>query len=54
MLESLALELLDCSGQTLLSASAITFSFPLSETLCLGCNVPFLVIVFVVLDWLRL
>ena len=28
MLDSLTLELLDCSGQTLLSASAITFSFP--------------------------
>ena len=28
MLDSLVLELLDCSGQTLLNASAITFSFP--------------------------
>ena len=28
MLDSLILELLDCSGQTLLRASAITFSSP--------------------------
>ena len=27
MLDSLILELLNCSGQTLLSASAVTFSF---------------------------
>ena len=53
ILESVALGLLDCSGQTLLSTSVITFSFPLRNS-CLGHNAPVLVIVFVVLDWLRL
>ena len=33
MLESIALELVDCSGQTLLSASAMTFSFPLRNSM---------------------
>ena len=33
MFESVALELVDYSGQTVLSASAITFSFPLRNSM---------------------
>ena len=39
MLDSLILELLDCSGQTLLRASAITFSFPQRNPVLMSCNI---------------